>query len=88
METPTSFAPLAARLAAQAAKIRPADGAWHGVAEIMALFVCALLEMLICLCHALDAAEAARASRDVEASSVPALRAGAKRRRARSVLPA
>jgi len=83
METPVSFAPLAARLAAHAAKIRPTDGRWHGVAEIMALFVCALLEMLICVCEALDAAAAAQAhavaapvSRDVEAASVPALRAG------------
>ncbi len=56
METPVSFAPfapfappLAARLAAQAAKIRPADGARVDVAMIMALFVCALLEMLICV---------------------------------------
>ncbi len=84
METPVSFALLAARLAAQAAKIRPLDGARVDVAMIMALFVCALLEMLICVCEALDAhaaAEAARAvaapaSRNVEASSVPALRAG------------
>ncbi len=82
METPVSFAPLAARLSAHAAKIRPAHGAWHGVAEIMALFVCALLEMLICVCEALDARAAAEArllaaaSRDVEVGTVPALRAG------------
>jgi len=84
METPVSFAPLAARLAAHAAKIRPADGVWNNLSEIMALFVCASLEMLICVCEALDAqaaaqaarAVAASASRDVAASSVPALRAG------------
>ncbi len=83
METPVSFAPLAARLAAHAAKIRPAHGARVDVALIMALFVCALLEMLICVCEALDAqaaAQAARlvaapASRDV-AAAIPALRAG------------
>ncbi len=84
METPVSFAPLAGRLAAAAAKIRPVDGARVDVANFMALFVCALLEMLICVCEALDAraaAEAARAmavaaSREVEASSVQAPRAG------------
>ncbi len=84
METPVSFAPLAARLAAAAAEIRPVDGAEVSWANFMALFVCALLEMLICLCEALDAraaAEAARAvaaptSRNVEASTVPAPRAG------------
>jgi len=61
METPMSFAPLAGRLAAHAAKIRPADGARVDVAMIMALFVCALLEMLICVCEALDARAAAEA---------------------------
>jgi len=52
---------------------------------IMALFVCALLEMLICVCEALDAQAAAEARsvaalapRDMEASSVPALHAGRK----------
>jgi len=84
METPVSFAPLAGRLAAAAAKIRPVDGARVDLAMIMALFVCALLEMLICVCEALDAraaAEAVRAvaapvSRDMAAGSVPALCAG------------
>ncbi len=84
METPVSFAPLAGRLAAAAAKIRPVDGARVDLAMIMALFVCALLEMLICVCEALDAraaAEAARAlaapaSRGMAAAFVPALRAG------------
>ena len=79
-----SFAPLAGRLAAVAAKIRPVDGARVDLAMIMALFVCALLEMLICVCEALDAraaAEAARAlaapaSRNVEAGAVPVPRAG------------
>ena len=84
METPVSFAPLAARLAARAAEIRPVDGAEVSWANFMALFVCALLEMLIGLCEALDArtaAEAARlvaspVSRDGKAGSTPALRAG------------
>ena len=74
-----SFAPLAAKLAAHAAKLRPAHGARVDVAMIMALFVCTLLEMLICVCEALDAqaaaeAHAVAASRDVEAASVHALR--------------
>jgi len=84
METPVSFAPLAGRLAAAAEKIRPVDGARVDVAVIMALFVCALLEMLICVCEALDAraaADAARlvatpASRDTKMGSVQAPRAG------------
>ncbi len=79
-----SFAPLAARLAARAAEIRPVDGAEVSWANFMALFVCAILEMLILLCEALDAraaAEAARlgvapASRDVAEVAIPALRAG------------
>jgi len=82
MKTPVSFAPLAARLAARAAEIRPAHGARVDVAMIMALFVCALLEMLICVCETLDAravAEAravtASAPRDLKAGSVPAVRA-------------
>ncbi len=84
METPVSFAPLAARLAAHAAKIRPVDGARHDWDEIGALIVCLMLEMLIALCEALDAraaAEAARlvtapASRDVAVAAAPALSAG------------
>ncbi len=61
METPVSFAPLAARLAAQAAKIRPVDGARNDWDKIGALIVCLVLEMLICLCEALDARAAAEA---------------------------
>ena len=84
METPVSFAPLAARLAAHAAKIRPAHGARNDWDKIGALLVCLVLEMLIALCEALDAraaAEAARAvaapaSRGVGAASVLAPRAG------------
>ena len=83
METPISFARLAGRLAAAAAEIRPADGARVDLGMIMALFVCALLEMLICVCHALDARAAAEAravvapaSRDVEEGSAPAPRVG------------
>ena len=84
METPVSFAPLAGRLAAKAAEIRPADGAKVSLANFMALFWCAIFEMLILLCEALDARAAAEAaglvaapaSRDVEASAIPARRAG------------
>ncbi len=84
METTTSFAPLAGRLAAKAAEIRPVDGAEVSWANFMALFWCAIFEMLILLCEALDAraaAEAARlvaapASRDVAKVAVPAYRAG------------
>ena len=97
METPVSFA----SLAASAAEIRPVDGARVDVAMIMALFVCALLEMLICVREALDARAAAEAaglaaapaSRDVEAGSVQALRAerqapsGEKRARRLTLVP-
>ncbi len=81
MNPPMSFAPLAGRLAAHAAKIRPADGARLDVAMIMALFVCALLEMLICVCEALDAQAAAQALAAVVAPAspdiaIPAPRAG------------
>ena len=84
METPMSFAPLAGRLAAKVAEIRPAAGAEISWANFMALFVCAIFEMLILLCEALDAraaAEAARlvaapASRDVAKAAIPARRAG------------
>ena len=84
MKAPQSFAPLAGRLAAKAAEIRPADGAKASWANFMALFWCAIFEMLIGLCEALDAraaADAARllaapASRDVAATSIPARRAG------------
>ena len=84
METTISFAPLAGRLAAKAAEIRPAAGAEISWANFMALFFCASFEMLICLCEALDAraaAEAARlaaapASRGVAAAAIPALRTG------------
>jgi len=76
-----SFAPLAGRLAARAAEIRPAHGARNDWDKIWALLVCLVLEMLICLCEALDAravSEAGRAvavSRDAEAAAVPAFRA-------------
>ena len=83
METPVSFAPLAARLAARAAEIRTAHGARNDWDKVGALLVCLVLEFLICLCEALDARAAAEAravmlpaSRDLEAGSVPALRAG------------
>jgi len=59
------------------------DGARNDWDKIGALIVCLVLEMLICLCEALDARAVAEAhavtfpaSRDVEAVSVPALRAG------------
>ena len=83
METPVSFAPLAARLAARAAEIPPAPGARDDWDKIGALLVCLVLEMLICLCEALDARAAAEArlvatlaSRDLKASSVQAPRPG------------
>ncbi len=83
METPVSFAPLAAKLAARAAEIRPAHGARNDWDKIGALLVCLVLEMLICLCEALDARAAAEAravtapaSRYVATAAVPALRAG------------
>jgi len=59
METTTSFAPLAARLAAQADKIRPADGARNDLAKIVALVWCLVFAMLIALCEALDTRAAA-----------------------------
>ena len=83
METIPSFAPLASRLAAHAAAIRPVDGARDDWAKVAALVICALLEMLICVCAALDArapAEirpAATATlRDKKVAPVPAPRAG------------
>ncbi len=83
MAPTTSFAPLAARLAARADEIRPVDGAEVSWANFMALFVCSILEMLIALCEALDARAAADArlvmapaTRDSVASVVPAARAG------------
>ncbi len=81
MQAPHSFAPLAARLAARADEIRPADGAEVSWANFMALFVCAILYGLIALCEALDARAAAealglvaQASREAAAGAVPALR--------------
>ena len=84
METIPSFAPLAARLAAHAAAVRPVDGARDDWAKVAALVMCALLDMLICVCAALDARAAAGfrpvasvlAPRDNQAAAVPALRAG------------
>ncbi len=70
METTTSFAPLAGRLAAKVAEIRPAEGAAVSWANFMALFWCAIFEMLILLCETLDARAAAEA-----AGFVPALAA-------------
>jgi len=74
-----SFAPLAARLAARAAEIRPAPGARNDWDKIGALIVCLVLEMLIDLCEALDARAAAgarpvavAASRNRKAGSVQA----------------
>ncbi len=70
METTTSFAPLAARLAAQADKIRPADGARNDWAKIVALVWCLVFAMLIALCEALDA----RAAAVARAVAAPAAR--------------
>ena len=84
METPASFAPLAGRLAAKVAEIRPAEGAENSWANFMALFWCAIFEMLILLCEALDARAAAEAGRlatapaprEMAKVAVPARRAG------------
>ncbi len=74
METPMSFAPLAGRLAAKVAEIRPAAGAEISWANFMALFWCAIFEMLILLCEALDArAVAVPAARDTECRPVLAV---------------
>ncbi len=83
METIPSFAPLAARLAAHAAAVRPVDGARDDLAKVAALVVCALLDMLICVCAALDARAAAglhtvasvSAARPNQAAAVTAPRA-------------
>ena len=75
MEATQSFAPLAARLAARADEIRPVDGAEANWANFMALFVCAILQMLIALCEALDA----RAAADARLAAAPAPREGAAR---------
>ncbi len=75
MEVVQSFAPLVARLAARADEIRPVDGAEVSWANVMALFLCAIYQMLILLCEALDA----RAAADIRAVSAPALRQGAAR---------
>ncbi len=78
-----SFAPVAARLAARADEIRSVDGAEVSWANFMALFFCAIFQMLILLCEALDARGAADArpltapaSHDGMAGVVPAVRAG------------
>ena len=73
MASTPSFAPFAGRLAAKAAEIRPADGAKASWANFMALFWCAIFEMLILLCEALDARAAA------DAGAVAAPRDGAAR---------
>ncbi len=81
METIPSFVPLAARLAAHAAALRPVDGARDDWAKVAALVICALLDMLVCVCAALDASAAAgirpvaAAPRDNKVASVPAPRA-------------
>ncbi len=55
METTTSFAPLAGRLAAHAAELRPMAGSRDTMAKLAALVMCLLLDMLICVCEMLDA---------------------------------
>ena len=72
MTPTTSFAPLAARLAARADEIRPVDGAEASWANFTALFFCAIYEMLIALCEALDA----RAAADARPMVAPAPRDG------------
>ncbi len=75
MESALSFAPLAARLAARVDETRPVDGAEATWANFMALFFCAILQMLILLCEALDA----RAAADAALMAAPARREGAAR---------
>jgi len=67
MDPTPSFAPLAARLVAKAEEIRLAEGERDGLAQVMALFMRALLLMLACLCEALDARAAADAARAMAA---------------------
>ncbi len=55
METTTSFAPLAGRLAAHAVDLRPVEGSRDNLAKFMALVLCALLDMLVLVCEMLDA---------------------------------
>jgi len=76
-----SFGPLAARLAAKADEIRPAEGAEVSWANFIALFFCAIFQMLILLCETLDAraalvasSVAAPASRDGRPLRAPAER--------------
>ena len=83
MEKIPSFAPLAARLAVLADKIRPVDGARDDWAKVVALVWCAVLQMLILLCEALDTRAAAdarlmavAAPRDGEARFVLGARSG------------
>lgn len=54
-----SFAPLAERLAAHAAGLRPVKGSRDNLAKFMSLVTCALLDMLILACEMLDARAAA-----------------------------
>lgn len=82
MEIIPSFALLAARLAAEAAAIRAGDETRDDLAKLAALVMCALLDMLICVCAALDArallgvgAVAVPSPRDHEATFVPVARA-------------
>ncbi len=56
-----SFAPLAGRLAAHAAELRPVEGSRDNLAKFAALVLCALLDMLILVCELLDARTSAEA---------------------------
>lgn len=62
MSTTLSFAPLAARLSAQAVELRLVDGSRDNLAKFMAQVVCALLDILIYVCEMLDARAAVDAS--------------------------
>lgn len=59
METIPSFSPLAARLSILVDEILPGDGAEDTLGKVVALVFCALLQMLIRVCVALDARAAA-----------------------------
>lgn len=72
MKAASTFAPLTGRLAACADEIHAAAASKDDWAKIVALLICALLHMLICVCEALDARAAAMA----RAVVAPAMRDG------------
>ena len=69
-----SFAPLAGRLAAHAAELRPVEGSRDNLAKFLALVMCALLDMLILVCEMLDARAAAGVCTAASCVSAPSMR--------------